>query len=259
MMAWLMSVPNAVAQDNQNCELLCQYMGISPSWQSMVNPQEIEQKKVEEMQMMVVNFRQIKAERKAEKKRKMGGLLLGVAGVLMQDQANRHQRTQQSEQETMAQIQQRQAQITANDVRPRETSRSYANNSLTSRQSSQQYYPVGTTSNGQMETARQMENLAIANGQSRYVSGSEIQQRQSQNEGTTVMGVELTSYGRISHTLKVDYSRSIPRVNAVRINDPQNPSMDAWQYLYIDAQPNRTGTPKECKWYVTIYNRTIYF
>ena len=260
VMAWGMSASNAVAQDVQNCELFCQYMGISPSSFTSIDPQEIEQYKMNEMQTMVVNFRQMKKERKADKMRRLGGLLVGIAGVMMQEQENKHQQKQQMEQDAMASVQQSQAAWSTNDARPRETSRPYADNSLTSRQNNnQQYYPVGTTSNGQLESARQLENIAIANGQSRYVSESEMQQRKAQNEGTTVMGVELTSSGRISHTLKVDYSRDIPRVNAVRYNNPQNPSMDAWQYLYIDAQPNRAGTPKECKWYVTVYNRVIYF
>lgn len=255
LVAWVMSVANALAQDIQNSELFCQYMGISPYVFTTADPQEIEQYKMNEMQMMVVNFRQIKKERKADKMRRLGGLLVGVAGVVMQDQENMHQHS--AGQTSMGQTLQRQAASIANDTR---TPRQYSDNSLTSRpNSNQQYYPVGTTSNGQLESARQLENIAIANGQSRYVTDSEMQQIRTQNEGTTVMGVELTSSGRISHTLKVDYSRNVPRVNAVRYNNPQNPSTDAWQYLYIDAQPNRTGTPSECKWYVTVYNRVIYF
>ncbi len=251
-----MSIPNAMAQEDQDCELICQFLGVSPSILGSFNPNEVEEQKKAEMEMMAQKFRQIKKERSERRWNTAGALVLAATGII----AVASQGSDIKNQEAMSRSQTITTWTETQGQRPKdEFPRQYADNTQTSRQNSgQQYYSVGTTANAQIESSKQLENLAITNGQSRYVSDSEMQQMKSQAEGTIVIGMEITGYGRISHTLKVDYSRSIPRVNAVRINNPNNSVMD-WQYFFIDAEPNRAGMPKECRWLVRINNRIIYF
>ncbi len=259
LLAFLPSCGMVYGQSQEDMSLICQYFGIQG--QMPTNADSVNQIRKDELRAMNEELKRIKEERL------INGILSAATQIAGYQKA-KVEREQREKQEAAAReaefnsLMSRSREIEAENERQRRAqSSSYADNSaFTQRSQQSRQYSVGTTSNAQLESARQLENIAIGNGTSRYVSEQEMRQMRSQNEGQTVIGIEVTPYGRISHTLKVDYSRQIPRVNAIRYdNGSGGYTGDSWQYLYIDAEYNRIQNPSECKWLVRLPGRIIYF